>query len=378
MTSQIAPVNYCRPECLESVAGMAEERRKQLLALTVVLRHLTAERNMNGRRISMKDFSVEHLKFGTTEKTPGNKSDLLNLFLQQQEFGERSGKYTPEVFKEFEEKCKIYLKRKIEQSTTVPNYIREALFVAFPDLAPPLPKPPTPSKRPVDAIADLFDQYNLDSSRSKTLALLKALGGKTYDVYRWTGPSSDPETEREPRVIRAAAQFVHPYEKLDGFARFFLNYRPYLIGSQQWQKTPARPAEGVVVPIGEYFLLVGLENRSRYPLIVFAKIDLDQPDTFGGLVVRKADSKPQIFASRVLFRENTDIIEKVRASAADMADRPKENGGTTLENLNHLLGIAYKSNWPTDWPTEVADLLEDIRNTTNHGGASALTLKPYY
>lgn len=361
---------------------------QQNLALAIVLRYVLAEGNYNeGSRITFDQLASA---IRVNQKT-------FTRFLQQQERfdRERDGRDPTEDRNTFFDSCRNYVKSKLLTKQGLPDYIHQAISVAFPGLdhtTAPFEETgtgkevqiTTPLSRPVDAIASLFSRLASVDVRWKKKGLAEVLGGKIYDVYRWSAPSRYNDVESKgPRVVRAAAKFMHPYEKDDGFPRFLLSYCPHHFGSSEWinwMKSDPEPSHGVVLPVGEHYLMVGLEERSNYPLFIFAEINLDRAGTFSGLVVRRADSKPQIFASRVVFRENLDTHTGPPRPPGNHGGKdgsePQVKTDRLLSDIKNLLGITYAAELSEDWKaTGVPDLLEGLRNSTNHDGQSALTLK---
>jgi hypothetical protein len=358
------------------------------LALAVVLRYVLAEENYN---------NPYRKKIAELAKEIGVDDKVFTRFLQQQERFDRQGRgrNPTQDSNSFFDKCRNYLKNKLEKKRDLPDYIRQAISVAFPD--PDHATSPsketgtdkvhqntTPLSRPVDAIASLFSRFaSEDNDAWKKAGLAKALGGKIYDVYRWSAPSRHKHVENKgPRVVRAAAKFIHA-EKSDGFPRFLLSYCPHHFGSSEWtnwMSSNPESSQGVVLPLGSHYLMVGLEERSNYPLFIYAEINLHLPGVFPGLVVRRADSKPQIFASRVVFRENLDTHigppRPVGNHGGEDGSEPRVKTDRSLSEIKDLLGITYAADLPEGWiNTGVLDLLEGLRNSTNHDGQSALTLK---
>lgn len=330
---------------------------EQELALIVLLRYECARLKSDG--IS------KHEEFA---KCLGVDLLTLNGVFQQSNRALRNTKQSKLRRDEFDRKCARYFKKKYDQLAELPAYIRDARYIAFPHLRPKPPQNPILHERAVEAVADVFVRYNLRDYQSKTRSLQDHLGGKIFDVYRWAGPSdrTDRRTREEPRAIRASAKFFHP-EATGSFVRFHLHYRPYPIGSETWKmnSSPYR-AEGIVVPIDQHILLIGAESRSSYPLIVIADFSEEAPNQFGGLVLRKADSKPQIFTSRVVFRLNLET------SGEENFEQTESGRGPTLSTLDNRIGII----WEADLTKEEKSVLQDFVNYDERfDGKIALTLQ---
>ncbi|MFN7610450.1 MAG: hypothetical protein ACK5QX_05860, partial [bacterium] len=133
------------------------------MALAIVLRYVLAEGNYNeGSRITFDQLASA---IRVNQKT-------FTRFLQQQERfdRERDGRDPTEDRNTFFDSCRNYVKSKLLTKQGLPDYIHQAISVAFPGLdhtTAPFEETgtgkevqiKTPLSRPVDAIASLFSQF---------------------------------------------------------------------------------------------------------------------------------------------------------------------------------------------------------------------------
>lgn len=203
-----------------------------------------------------------------------------------------------------------------------------------------------PHRRALDEVADYLAHAKINDYKT-TSKLRTALADRIYDVYRWASPSRSNEN---PRAIRAGLRFSHP-TKLENFLQFTIHYKPHELDEEGKEKNHST-TRGVMIPIGDHVLMIGAESNTDYPLVIWATIDTDNPQEFRGLVLRRADSKNDLFAARVVFRQNTDASE--------------------LKDIDDKIGII-----PEEILTEAETaLLKKVLNNVENGGKQALSYIP--
>lgn len=197
----------------------------------------------------------------------------------------------------------------------------------------------------------------IDDSAPATRRRLAKLSGRFYDIFRWT--ASAPETSNntqspaEAHVIRAALRFYY-HKPGSSVVSFALKYHPYQSDDAR-SISDTNATYGYAIPIGNSFCLIGRESSS-YPVIIFLDADTTNFDNIGGLVLRRSDKEPRLFASRVVFRVNTTA--------------------TQLKDLDEELRIIPESQLKEIDPT-VHQILQEFVNDTGETSKQGLTLKKF-
>lgn len=316
---------------------MDEIPYEKIISVAILIRYMLMESSKKTYR-SLTDLAKEeyprvdptHLKGFLNGQQRSRKLNKADAAFNTQLIVDR----TKEIFAQ---------RMKDRGSPALPRYIIETFHAAYPDPADSIIR---------DAVAELSDSFaelDLDGHLSKTRRLKELLGGKVYDIFRWCGPtdasnaaSSGPETAR---AMRAAIQFYHPTRN-GRFIQFRLHYKPYEIGSSRWTEKKANESKGLVVPIGDYLWLIGNEVRSRFPLVIaMQQVDPENPNQIGGLVVRKADTKGQLFTSRIFLRLNAEakrITELSNDIGIIREDDLGEDEKHKLETFSNQTGLDGK------------------------------------
>lgn len=244
---------------------------------------------------------------------------------------------------------------KLEQAgEKTPDYVRYALATAFPSHGSG--KTDDEVTRAANEISSVFLKYQIRDFRERTERLASFLNDQIYEIYRWAGPSDNENAER---IVKGVVRFRH-HRSTNALINFTLKYRAVDPSDPSNSGINASTAWGVLVPIGNHFMLVGVESREDYPLLVMFQFDFDNPNKIGGIVLRKADTKGQIITSRVLFVQNS------------FQNKPSEDElNLRFKKLTAEAGI-YSID---KMPEEVVAQLEKFENGTTETGRQALTLK---
>ncbi len=319
---------------------------EQLLAFLTVTRFAYLEQN-SIERLTQDTFCTDYLHFNDT------------AFFKNVMGGRQKGRNNKDnallKFERLVSCVQTFFDGRQKVMPPLPEYILDAWATAFPDETK-TEEIDEEAARAAQEIANVFMKLQLQDFRPRNKQLIKALNNRIYNIYRWAGPS---DNDPEERVVKSVVNFrLHRFRST--LMTFNLKYRSIDPTLPIYKGVKAHTGWGVVVPVGSHFMLVGVESREHYPLLVMVQIDFENDDRFGGIVLRKADTKGQIITSRVVFSE-----PKMSASPSDEELRME------FEKLSAQAGIYARDGFDE----KVLSLLEQFRNAPANGGKQALSLK---
>lgn len=305
------------------------------VALRTLLRYLLAEK-------PTPDFDSQKILANNILQV--SETDLKN-FLTGQKSGKRSSQRDGGniTVKKIFSQTKNYMVERISSNDKLPSFVISMYHEAFSEEEFLI------KRRAVSEIGRIILSCNLDSHRRVTKILEKEICGNVYDVYRWTSFSNNNRDNKNPRAIRASMTFKNPSQE-GNFIEYEIHYKPF----EKGPRYPAKPdkSSGFLVPVGDHIYFIGCDERFSYPLIMIGQINTSNVERFSGLVVRRADTKGDIFTSRVAFLKN-EITSKI-------------------EDLdNEICILKYK-----ELSEENIILLDTIRNEVEFDGREALSYLP--